>query len=416
MLDVRTLVKMIASTLAANDELRGVSVHGELSNYTQQKSGHLYFTIKDIDARLSCVMFKSNASRLKFVPSDGMQVILRGDITVFEAGGQVQLNVTMMEPDGVGQLYLQYEATKLKLQQEGLFDPRYKKNLPQYPLRIGVIVGKDSAAQADIKINLAKRWPVADVDYYEANVQGIKAVNELIEQLLIADQNAYDLIILARGGGSFEDLNAFNSEALCRCVYAMHTPVITGIGHESDTTLVDYVADMRAPTPTAAVVLSCPDYHNVQLIFKQYRQRIAQSIVNLQTQQSLKLNYYQNSLSGFLVQFSTKATQFTTLKEKLTGYATNYKNNQTSIMQTFNHRLLKAISASLNDKKQQQAKLCALMDAYSPLKILSRGYAIVSDQQSIITSVDQVVDEQLLQIRLSNGLLTTQVKHKEKKT
>jgi exodeoxyribonuclease VII large subunit len=413
MYDVKTLVKLIAGTLAQNQELRDIYVLGELSNFTQQKSGHFYFTIKDDESRLSCVMFKFYAAKLTFIPKDGMKVIISGDVTLFEAGGQLQLNVRSIRPDGLGQLYLQFEATKNKLQKEGLFDQVYKKSIPTYPFSIGIVVGKDSAAEADIKTNLARRWPVANVVYYESAVQGINAVNELIDHLTVADQRNHDLLIIARGGGSFEDLNAFNNEELCRFIFNLKTPIISGIGHESDYTLVDFVADLRAPTPTAAVVLGTPEIKNVRATINQYRQSIIQAMLLISGQQSMKLQYMQSNLVKYSNVYITKRHEFMLIKDRLVALANNYNERLLSGLKSCRLRMESGIVNTKVFKEQQLIQQIVLLDAFSPLKILSRGYSIVNLDQTIVTSIKQTKVGDIVNIRLADGILQSRIIDKE---
>ena len=249
---VSALVHYIKQTLDNDIRIQSILIKGEISNFTNHRSGHWYFTLKDARSKISCVMFSSHARRCNILLKEGMKVIVTASVSMYEAGGSVQLYVTAVRSDGLGDLFLQLEEVKKKLAAQGLFDPQKKKPLPQYPMRIGVITAKTGAAVQDILTTISRRWPLAEVVVYPSLVQGIQASGAIVENLRKADQGGHDVILLARGGGPIEDLWCFNEEAVARAVFAMHTVIVTGVGHETDTTLVDYVSDARAPTPTAA--------------------------------------------------------------------------------------------------------------------------------------------------------------------
>ncbi|MEG1702615.1 MAG: exodeoxyribonuclease VII large subunit, partial [Erysipelotrichaceae bacterium] len=243
---VSTLVHYIKQSLDHDMNIQSILIKGEISNFTNHRSGHWYFTLKDNKAKLSCVMFSTNVARCPLVLKEGMKVIVSASVSMYEAAGTTQLYVNKVQVDGLGDLYLQYEQTKEKLAKEGLFDPSLKKAIPKYPMSIAIISAKEGAAIQDMLITIAKRWPIAQVSFYPSLVQGNQAVASLIECLKKAEQNHHEVILLARGGGSIEDLWCFNDETLARLIVSLTTPIISGVGHESDTTLVDYVADMRA--------------------------------------------------------------------------------------------------------------------------------------------------------------------------
>ena len=269
---VSELNSYIKSILDNDKRLSAISVRGEISNFKRHSSGHLYFTLKDDGGQIRAVMFRSYADRIRFMPEDGMKVIVRAEVSVYAQAGTYQLYVNSMQPDGVGALYLAYEQLKERLACEGLFDQEHKIPLPSYPTRIGVITSPTSAAVRDIINVTGRRYPLATVYVYPALVQGDGAEKSLIEGLKYFEQSGLaDVIIIGRGGGSIEDLWAFNSEALARCIYTMNTPVISAVGHETDFTICDFVADMRAPTPSAAAEIAVPDIRELSMRMDSFR-------------------------------------------------------------------------------------------------------------------------------------------------
>ena len=263
-LTVKALTKYIKRKFDADTHLRDVYVKGELSNVKVHSSGHIYFTLKDESARITSVMFAMNAKSLKFVPESGMNVLVRGDINVFEVAGQYQLYAATIQPDGIGELFLAFEQLKKKLQQEGLFHPSRKKPIPTFPKKIGVVTSKTGAAIRDILTTLERRYPISEVIVFPSIVQGPQAAPSIVKSIESANQTEdIDVLIVGRGGGSIEDLWAFNEEIVARAIANSHIPIISAIGHETDTTIADFVSDLRAPTPTAAAEMAVPSKENL---------------------------------------------------------------------------------------------------------------------------------------------------------
>ena len=263
-LTVKALTKYIKRKFDADTHLRDVYVKGELSNVKVHSSGHIYFTLKDDAARITSVMFAMNAKSLKFVPESGMNVLVRGDINVFEVAGQYQLYAATIQPDGIGELFLAFEQLKKKLQQEGLFHPSRKKAIPTFPKKIGVVTSKTGAAIRDILTTLERRYPISEVIVFPSIVQGPQAAPSIVKSIEKANQvGDLDILIVGRGGGSIEDLWAFNEEVVARAIANSRVPIISAIGHETDTTIADFVSDLRAPTPTAAAEMAVPSKENL---------------------------------------------------------------------------------------------------------------------------------------------------------
>lgn len=279
-LSVAEFVRDLKSLVSTHQAFKNVAVVGEISNFNAHHSGHFYFSLKDKDARISCIMFRSKSSSVLFKPKNGDKVVIMGYVDVFESAGTIQIYVERMNLDGLGDLHIRYEALKKEYEQKGYFDLSHKKAMPSYPRRIGVITGADSAAYADISRTLRERWPYAKQIDLLAYVQGENAVNSLVERISEANTLDLDAIILARGGGSIEDLWAFNEEKVVEAVYNSETFIVSGVGHESDTTLVDFVADYRAATPTAAAVSITPDIQDVSMSLRDYKNRYYVAVRN----------------------------------------------------------------------------------------------------------------------------------------
>lgn len=432
---VSSLVHYLKESIDNDMNVQSVLIKGEISNFTNHRSGHWYFTLKDKKSKLSCVMFSSYASRCKILPKEGMQVILTASLSVYEAQGTCQLYVTQVQADGIGDLYLQYEQLKEKLAEEGLFDPTHKKPLPTYPMRIGIISAREGAALQDIYTTLRRRWPMAELHFFPSLVQGKDAPAAMIKILENIDAQELDVVLLARGGGAIEDLWCFNDEGLARTIYAMKTVIVSGVGHETDTTLVDYVSDARAPTPTAAAELITPDKEEVAQNLANQKARMVQCIhrqlqeANLHMQQLHAHRYMREPLSyiqeanmslalhakelGIIhVRMNKERSQLALHFQQMTTQFSMIEKNASKHLQEKRQHFLHAMQQYKTLQKQQFSHHVSLLDAYSPLKILRRGYGVVYQQHHIVKSIHEIHDEQI-EIRLQDGILHTRVDHKE---
>lgn len=436
MYSVSTLVHYIKQTLDNDLTIQSILIKGEVSNFTNHRSGHWYFTLKDKKAKISCVMFSSYASRTNMLLKEGMNVIVTASVSMYEAGGSMQLYVTKVQVDGLGDLFLQLEQIKRKLAMEGLFDPAHKKTLPLYPMNIGIITAKTGAAIQDMLTTISRRWPLAEVHMYPCLVQGIQASAAIIKNLKYADTQGHDVILLARGGGAIEDLWCFNDETLARTVYAMHSVIVSGVGHESDTTLVDYVSDARAATPTAAAELITPDIQEVCTNLASMRMRMIKAIqahYNLARkqftplkqhrflkqpmfyiqQEQMKLAMHVKELS--IVEYHQKrlAQQLQQISHQLATLSERYRQQKQNELQEEKRRLTYRLEYYRTYAQQQIKTKASLLDAYSPLKILSRGYHISYHDTHIVKSVQEVQVNDELTLRMQDGELQTIVKKKE---
>lgn len=339
-----------------------VWVQGEISNLSKPASGHQYFTLKDGQAQIRCALFKPHASKLSFAPANGDEVLLRGQLSLYAPRGDYQLIADAVFSAGLGALHAQFERLKNALALEGLFDDARKQPLPAWPRTIAIVTSSSGAALRDIRHTLAKRWPVAQPLLFSSLVQGETAPAALIEALRRADSTPeVDVIILARGGGSLEDLWAFNNEALARAVAGLKTPIITGVGHETDTTIVDFVADRRAPTPTGAAVLATPDIREVESVFRGFESRLKQAAGHLLNQYAQQLDIQEQRLLR-----SHPAQLLTRANDALDG---------------LRHRFSMATRRMLDQRQQNLAALARTLNGLSPLRVLERGYALALDDE-----------------------------------
>lgn len=416
-ISVTTLVRYLKNKLDSDEALRSVQVSGELSNFRKTTSGHLYFTLKDENSAISCVMFKSKAYSLSFVPENGNKVICSGSISMFEASGSLQLYVNTLKLDGIGDLYRQYEELKNKLFNEGLFDDDHKKKIPTlYPNKVAVLCGKDSAAMSDIKIQFNRRWPLCKVDYYPVIVQGSEAPFSMIQTLMYVDSLDYEIIVLARGGGSFEDLFCFNDERLVRTIYDLNTFIITGVGHQQDFTLVDFVADSRAPTPTGAIEMITPIIDDVLDSIDDLSYRLNKSIDLLIANNKDKLIQLSNNKyfkdPSLLVDKVSLLLDYKI--ERLKRFSNKLDNYKLQIDKEVD-RMSLLVDIKLNKKTNELDRLNGLLKAYSCENTLKRGYALVykdnklinkdidNNDKLVIETYDQIIDTRVEKVSKKNG-------------
>ena len=394
-------MQQVLSITQINEYIRGkmdedrlllqLAVRGEISNYKMYPSGHHYFTLKDENAALKCVMFKTSASKLRFRPENGMKVIAMGRITVYPRDGAFQLYCSAMSMDGIGDLYAAFEQLKAKLAAQGLFAPEHKKPLPQFPKTIGIVTSSAGAAVHDMLRILKKRYPIVKVRLLPVRVQGAEAPGEIAAAIRYANRfKLADLLIVGRGGGSIEDLWAFNDARVAYAIYASEIPVISAVGHEPDVTISDYVADLRAATPSNAAELAVPDQAALQQSMDAAASAMAAAL-------SGKLRHARQRLHVL--------TQSPALVSP-----TGYLEQRQQSLEHLKSRLIGAQMQQIQRKKQRYIGNTAKLDAMSPLKVLTRGYSIVSaDDGTIVRSVRQTAPGREVQVMLSDGSLRATV-------
>lgn len=387
---VTMLNEYIKNIFESNRTLSSVTVRGEISNFTNHRSGHLYFSLKDSDGQIRAVMFRSRAQGLKFMPESGMKVIIHGSVTVYPRDGSYQIYVSSMQPDGIGALYLAYEQMKARLAEEGLFDDIHKKPIPMYPRRIGVITSPTGAAVRDIINVTGRRYPMADIYLYPALVQGAGSEDSLVRALDYLDKSGLcDVIIIGRGGGSIEDLWSFNSERLARRIFGAKTPIISAVGHETDFTICDFVSDMRAPTPSAAAEIAVPDRRELMMRVDQLDERLATALIRNVQRARERLNVLSDRASADSV------------RRMIDGKRdeVNYLNEKSTLL----------IRSILQAKRDMLSSSAAKANALSPLSTLSRGYSVAEKEKIVIKSVNELSVGDRLTLIMRDGTAVTEV-------
>lgn len=390
-LSITQINEYIRSKMDGDNLLNNVAVLGEISNYKVYPSGHHYFTLKDEGAALKCVMFKGSAIRLRFRPENGMKVIAMGKISVFPRDGAYQLYCTAMAMDGIGDLHAAFEQLKAKLGAQGLFDPKHKKPIPQYPGTIGIITSSAGAAVHDMLRILRKRYPLTKVRLLPVRVQGVEAPGEIVAAIRYANYHKLaDLLIVGRGGGSIEDLWAFNDERVAHAIYESQIPIISAVGHEPDVTISDYVADLRAATPSNAAELAVPDQEALRQTLDSMLESMSYSLMRQlkNARQHLKMLSASNALQSPVA----------------------YLRQRREVLSATTNRLIAAQTRGISLKKQRFVALTSKLDAMSPLKVLTRGYAMTQTEDgSLLKSVKSVAIGDSIQVSLQDGCVTAKV-------
>ena len=401
-LTVTAINRYLKARFERDKYLRKIYIKGEISNLKKHYTGHYYFTLKDENSRINGIMYSSYVRNLTFELEEGMQVLITGSITVYENGGTYSLQAYSIEIDGIGNLYLKVEQLKKKLYEEGLFDPKHKKTISRYPRNIGVLAAKGSAALEDIINTINRRYPIAVLHIYSIPVQGNGAYKQIVSALQKADKDSLDVLLLARGGGSLEDLMNFNEEELIRCIYSLHTPIITGVGHEIDYTLVDYVSDLRAPTPTGAAMLCSVDLADLTQTLMD-RETYLKEIINN------KMKNYQDRLKRYASNTKLLENQLLIAKSKVNTLNGKVKLlSSTMILQKKNEinadkeYIIRLLLDQLKYKNIQLNKLIDELNILSPLNTLKRGYSIVSSDH-VIESIRDLKENDQISIQMHDG-------------
>lgn len=409
---VTQLTKYIKYKIDNDINLQEVYLKGEISNFKAHSRGHFYFTIKDENTRINAIMFQFQARNIKFMPEDGMKVLVRGKISVFETTGAYQIYVDEMLEDGVGNLYIAYEQLKKKLEEEGLFKEIYKKKIPKIPERIGVVTAPTGAAIKDIISTIKRRWPLTEIYLFPSLVQGELAKDDIVKQLKKADSYNLDTIIVGRGGGSIEDLWAFNEEIVARAIFECKTPIISAVGHEIDFTISDFVADLRAPTPTGAAEMAVPQLNDVINYLNQINIRLNNTLTNEIRNYRNRLNDLtnRNILKNPITIYQTKELIFDSIIERL-KHSINIiiNNNDKKLIELTNSYILKNPSQIIDKKKNTYMNLLSKLETLSPLLTLKRGYTITKKDNKVIKSKKQVKKGDNLTIDFEDGSIETEV-------
>lgn len=405
-LTVSQLTKYIKYKLDNDVNLREVYLKGEISNFKAHTRGHFYFTIKDEGSRINAVMFASSASKVKFTPEDGMKILVTGRISVYEATGGYQIYVNEMMEDGVGNLYVAFEQLKKKLASEGLFDDRYKKTIPKIPERVGVITASTGAAIRDIISTINRRFPLTEVILLPSLVQGEGAKEDIVRQIKRAEDYNLDVLIVGRGGGSIEDLWAFNEEIVARAIFECPIPIISAVGHEIDFTIADFVADLRAPTPTGAAEIAVPNKTDVINYINQLNLRSRKAVGTILELKKKRLDNIKGHyiLNNPLDLYSAKIQKLDYLTESLVkNYKVIIDKEKIKLNNIKTRPLFSNPLVILEKTKQKYALLLSKLDTLSPLKTLERGYGIIKLNDKAVTSIKDLKQDDLINIELKDG-------------
>lgn len=412
-LEVSQVNQYIKEMMEADGLLNGLCIRGELSNYKKYPSGHHYFTLKDGQCALKCVMFRSSAMRLRFRPENGMMVLAAGRITVYPRDGAYQLYCVSMTPEGAGDLSVAFEQLKKKLSEEGLFDPAHKKPLPSFPHRIALVTSGAGAAVHDMLRILNHRYPLAEVKILPVRVQGIEAPGEIAGAIDYCNRyKLADLIITGRGGGSMEDLWAFNEEIVARAIYRSEIPVISAVGHEPDVTIADYVADLRAATPSNGAELATPDGQELLELIENQKTRMVSSLEKQMKllRQQLELRTSARVLQSPMQYFEDRQIQLDHLTNRLATNMEHQLQSASAQLMRRQERLPVAMKIQMDAQKKQLEAMAGRLDAMSPLKVLSRGYSITENSRGqAVRSAQELVPGDHITIRLQQGRVTAQV-------
>ena len=411
-LTVSAITRYLKVKFDVDENLQTVFLKGEISNFKAHTSGHFYFSLKDETSKINAIMFRSNASKVLFKPADGMKVLVTGRISVYEAMGSYQIYVDEMLEDGVGDLYIAFEQLKKELQAEGLFDKEHKRPIPKIPKKVGIITASTGAAIRDIMTTIKRRFPICETILFPTLVQGENAKEDIVRNIERAQNYDLDVLIVGRGGGSIEDLWPFNEEIVARAIYSSKIPVISAVGHEVDFTIADFVADLRAPTPTAAAELAVPNMSDLKKHINQLLIRLNEAIYKKVNYLKLYLDSVKNSfvIKNPAIMFENKKQSLdlmnTKLNDLMLGKVDKFKNELEKLKKSYaltNPELL------YKDKTVEIKNIIDKLNLLNPLNILSRGYSITYLNEKALKSVKEVNKEDLLKVKLSNGLIDVRV-------
>ena len=411
-LTVSQINAYINRKLKFDNNLKNVYVKGEISNFKTYPSGHSYFTLKDEKSQIPAVMFKGRKHSLKFQPENGIKVIIKGKIEVYERDGKYQLYASTMTEDGIGNLHVAFEQLKKKLKAEGLFDDAHKKEIPEYPGKIGVVTAQTGAAIRDIITTIEKRYPYCEVMVFSTLVQGEQAAPQIVRQIEHAQQFDIDTLIVGRGGGSIEDLWPFNEEVVARAIYNCKIPVISAVGHEVDFTISDFVADARAPTPTGAAVMAVPDVNDIKFKIVQLRNRLNKNINDKIMQKRTKLNHVSEK-QIFKNPESIYEIKSMTLDNLVTKLEFSSKNiiaeNRNKLIELKNKNIMKNPDEILRKKKEPYLRNVDKLTVLNPLLTLKRGYTLTKAEGKVVSSAKDVKSGDKLDVEFDDGTVNTRV-------
>ena len=408
---VTQLTKYIKYKIDNDQNLNKIYLKGEISNFKAHTRGHFYFTLKDENSRINAVMFSTYAKDVKFDIQDGMKVLVTGKISVYEATGGYQIYVDSITEDGLGNLYIAFEQLKKKLEQEGLFREDHKKPIPKIPNRIGIITAPTGAAIKDILSTIKRRWPICETILFPSLVQGAEAASDIVRNIELSKGYDLDLLIVGRGGGSIEDLWCFNEEIVARAIYELDVPVISAVGHEIDFTIADFVADLRAPTPTGAAEMAVPDIRDITKLLGQLEIRGINGITNIIDMRKERLKKLSESfiLKNPIAMYQVKEEKYDNLFDRLVNSYRNLITTNYSKIELLNNKLINNINNKYNTDKNSFLKVLSKLEVLNPLLTIKRGYSIVRKDNKVISSSKDLKKKDKVEIEMTDGKVNMEV-------
>lgn len=409
---ITELSRYLKGKFESDENLRKVYIKGEISNFKAHTRGHFYFTLKDETSRISAVMFASNTRTLKFTPVDGMKVLVTGRVTIYEATGGYQIYVEDMLEDGIGNLYVAFEQLKEKLSKEGLFNKEHKRPIRRIPRKIGIVTASTGAAIRDILTTIKRRYPVCETILFPSLVQGNDAASDIVKKIEIANTYDIDTLIVGRGGGSIEDLWPFNEEIVARAIYNSKVPVISAVGHEVDFTIADFVADLRAPTPTAAAELAVPDINTIITYLDTAKSRSYNTLLNIIENNRLKLHKLEDSfvLKRPTAIYEVKEQNLDNLIDKINRIIKVFiDNSKVELFKYQNSYVFNNPEIIYKFKKQNLDNIIGKLEVLNPMNTLKRGYAIIKKEDSVISSIKKLNKDDEIKINVSDGTIDAKI-------
>ena len=416
-LTVTAVTRYIKHKIESDLNLRKIYLKGEISNFKAHSSGHFYFSIKDENSVIKAIMFSTHAKKLGFIPTEGMKILVTGSISLYEATGNYQIYVEELIEDGVGNLYIAFEKLKEKLSKEGLFDTKYKKEIPKYPTKVGIVTASTGAAIRDILSTIKRRYPICETYLFPCLVQGETAPQDIVKKLKQAESFGVDVIIVGRGGGSFEDMNCFNDEMVARTVFDMKTPVISAVGHEIDYTIIDFVSDLRAPTPTGAAEMAVPNLFDLNNLIKQYNIRLNEIIIKNINYKKLIMEKFKTSfvIKNPMLMFNTKKQQLDIKIEKINNILKDkitIKKEKLNLIK--NSYIIKNPEIIYHNKQKDLLNLIEKIELLNPMSILKRGYTITYKDDKVIKSIKDININDIIKINYHDGYIEAKIEKKGK--
>lgn len=411
-LSISAITRYLKSRFDSDGNLQKVYLKGEISNFKAHSSGHFYFSLKDEGSKINAIMFRSNTSKVLFKPSDGVKVLVSGRISIYEAMGSYQIYVDDMQEDGVGNLYVAFEELKKKLSSEGLFDEKYKKPIPKIPRKVGVITAPTGAAIRDILTTIKRRFPICETILFPTLVQGESAKEDIVRNIKRAQEYDLDVLIVGRGGGSIEDLWAFNEEIVARAIFDCSIPVISAVGHEIDFTISDFVSDLRAPTPTAAAELAVPNMIDLKKHIDDLKIRLDESINKKVNYSKLYLDSIKNSfvIKNPMIMFDSKRQSLDLIYDKLNNLILkNVEVQKERIIRIKKSFVISNPSFLYKDEKNKLFNIISKLELLNPLNVLSRGYSIAYLDDKTLRSVNSVKMSDIISVKVLDGVLDAKV-------